>query len=55
MLSSFILILVGAVGSVLGPQQSFGFLPSYLIYALSRFLIATGTRGINETGYVLGI
>lgn len=55
MLASFILILVGFIGSAFGPQKIFGFWISYLIYAISRFLIACGTRGINETGYVLAL
>ena len=55
MLTSFALILTGAIGSAFGPQECFGFLISYTIYSLSRFLIAVGTRGINETGYVLAL
>lgn len=54
MLISFILILTGFIGSTFGPQKSLGFVASYTIYSVSRFLIACGTRGINETGYVLG-
>jgi hypothetical protein len=55
MLTSFILIIVGSVGVAFGTQTKlFGFLFSYFIYSLSRFMIACGTRGINETGYVLG-
>jgi hypothetical protein len=55
MLTSFGLILTGAVGSAFGPQECFGFWISYAIYSVSRFLIAVGTRGINETGYVLAL
>lgn len=54
MLSSFILILLGGVGVAFGPQDAFGFKISILIYTISRFLIACGTRGINVTGYILG-
>jgi hypothetical protein len=54
MLSSFVLILIGCIGQAFGPQKSLGFLPSIIIYTFSRFLVATGTRGINVTGYVLG-
>lgn len=54
MLFSFCLILTGFIGTTFGPQKSFGFMNSYIIYAICRFLIACGTRGINETGYVLG-
>ena len=56
MMASFMLILVGAIGSAFGPQQYyFGFMTSYVIYSFSRFIIAVGTRGINETGYVLAL
>lgn len=55
MLSSFIIIILGALGVALGPQESFGFSISFTIYAISRFLIASGTRGINDTGYILGM
>jgi MFS transporter, OCT family, solute carrier family 22 (organic cation transporter), member 4/5 len=55
MLSSFILIIIGATGAAFGPQDQFGVTISYIIYALCRFLIACGTRGINVTGFVLGM
>lgn len=55
MLSSFILIILGGIGSAFGPQESFGFTTSYVIYTVSRFLIACGTRGINVTGYILAL
>ena len=55
MLSSFILIIIGGFGAAFGPQEGIGILPSYIIYASCRFLIAIGTRGINVTGFVLGI
>jgi hypothetical protein len=55
MLLSFIWLLLGFAGSALGPQKSFGFTISYIIYAVSRFIMACGTRGINETGYVLAL
>lgn len=55
MFSSFILILIGGLGCAFGPQDSFGILASYIIYAISRFIIAIGTRGINITGFVLGM
>lgn len=54
MLSAFIMLIIGSIGATFGPQESFGTLASYLIYATSRFLIACGTRGINVTGFVLG-
>lgn len=55
MLSSFIMIIVGSIGVAFGPQENFGTLASYIIYAISRFIIACGTRGINVTGFVLGL
>jgi hypothetical protein len=46
----------GAFGSAFGVQQEyFGITLSYLIFTISRFVIAVGTRGINETGYVLAL
>ena len=55
MLLSFVILLLGFLGMSLGPQEAYGFMTSYIIYALSRFLMACGTRGINETGYVLAL
>ena len=55
MLSSFIMIIVGSIGVAFGPQKSLGRTISYAIYAVSRFIIACGTRGINVTGFVLGM
>ena len=55
MLSSFIMLIVGGLGVAFGPQEAFGTRTSYIIYAISRFIIACGTRGINVTGFVLGI
>ena len=48
------MITLGSIGTTFGPQKIFGSLVSYIIYAISRFLIACGTRGINVTGFVLG-
>lgn len=55
MLSSFIMIIVGSIGVAFGPQENFGRTASFVIYAVSRFIIACGTRGINVTGFVLGM
>lgn len=55
MLLSLLILLIGFIGSALGPQQSLGFVASYVIYTVCRFLMACGTRGINETGYVLAL
>ena len=48
MLSSFIMIIIGSIGVAFGPQESFGSLTSYIIYAVSRFIIACG---IDHLGY----
>ncbi len=55
MLSAFIMFIIGTCGTAFGPQEAYGTLASYIIYAVSRFLIACGTRGINVTGFVLGM
>lgn len=49
------MLIIGGLGVAFGPQEEFGTWPSYIIYAVSRFIIACGTRGINVTGFVLGI
>ena len=54
MLSSFVMMLIGSIGVAFGPQKSIGVVGSYIIYMISRFIIACGTRGINVTGFVLG-
>lgn len=48
------MMILGGIGVAFGPQESIGTLPSYIIYIVSRFIIACGTRGINVTGFVLG-
>lgn len=55
MLSSFIMMIVGSCGVAFGPQKTFGITASYIIYMISRFIIACGTRGINVTGFVLAM
>ncbi len=47
-------MIIGSSGVAFGPQESLGSTTSYIIYAVSRFIIACGTRGINVTGFVLG-
>jgi NhaP-type Na+/H+ and K+/H+ antiporter len=47
-------MLLGSIGVAFGPQKSIGVVGSYIIYMISRFIIACGTRGINVTGFVLG-
>ncbi|CAF3495220.1 unnamed protein product [Rotaria sp. Silwood1] len=34
-------------------KNIFGFWPSYLVYTISRFILACSTRGIGVTGFVL--
>ena len=55
MLSAFVLIIAGSVGTAFGPRLGLGVMGSYAIYTASRFLIACGTRGINGPGFVLGV
>ncbi|CAF0803311.1 unnamed protein product [Brachionus calyciflorus] len=55
MLSSFVMIILGSAGVAFGPQEMYGRRTGYILYALSRFIIACGTRGINVTGFVLGM
>lgn len=54
MLTTLVMIIVGSFGTALGPRLPISVSASYVIYAISRFLIACGTRGINVTGFVLG-
>lgn len=55
MLLAFVLLTIGFTGMAVGPQESLGFVFGYTVYTISRFLMACGTRGINETGYVLAL
>lgn len=51
---SFILMTLAGFLCAFGPQASFGFWPSYMIFIFSRFLLACSTRGISVSGFVLG-
>ena len=51
---SLILISVSGFLCAFGPQPSYGFWPSYIIFVLARFLLACSTRGISVSGFVLG-
>ncbi|CAF1208581.1 unnamed protein product [Adineta ricciae] len=51
---SFILMTFSGFLCAFGPQESFGFWPSYLIFIIARFLLACSTRGISVSGFVLG-
>ena len=51
---SFILMTLAGFLCTFGPQSKFGNWPSYLIFVAARFLLACSTRGISESGFVLG-
>ncbi len=51
---SFILMSFSGFLCAFGPQASFGFWPSYIIFIIARFLLACSTRGISVSGFVLG-
>jgi hypothetical protein len=51
---SFVLMTLSSFLCAFGPQKSFGFWPSYIIFILARFLLACSTRGISVSGFVLG-
>ncbi len=51
---SFILMSISGFLCAFGPQPTFGFWPSYIIFILARFLLACSTRGISVSGFVLG-
>lgn len=51
---SFLLMTFAGLLCTFGPQHQFGFWPSYLIFVFARFLLAFSTRGISESGFVLG-
>ncbi|CAF1160979.1 unnamed protein product [Adineta steineri] len=53
---SICIILMACTGFICAffPQKDkFGFWPSYLVYTISRFILACSTRGIAVTGFVL--
>lgn len=45
---------IGTFGTAFGVQDIFGFHISYVFFLISGFLTSFATRGIDETGYVLG-
>lgn len=54
---SICIILMACTGFICAffPQKDlFGFWPSYIVYTISRFILACSTRGIAVTGFVLG-
>ncbi|CAF0776174.1 unnamed protein product [Adineta steineri] len=53
---SICIIIMACTGFICAffPQKNlFGFWPSYLVYTISRFILACSTRGIAVTGFVL--
>jgi hypothetical protein len=54
MSASFILMTFAGLLCTFGPQDKFGKGPSYVIFVIARFLLACSTRGISESGFVLG-
>lgn len=46
---------MGSLSANIGAIESLGVRTNYVIYTFSGFLIAFGTRGISEAGYILGI
>ncbi|KAI3381222.1 hypothetical protein SNEBB_002699 [Seison nebaliae] len=55
MLLSFILMLIASLGCTFFPQKLFGFWPSYLLFVISRVVLAVSTRGISVSGFILGM
>jgi MFS family permease len=55
MLFSFILFIAGGFGIAFGAQKAMGVVGGYVFYAICRFMVAVATRGINVTGYILGL
>ncbi|UJR16153.1 hypothetical protein I4U23_003064 [Adineta vaga] len=51
---SFILMMISGFLCTFGPQIRFGIWPSYITFIIARFLLACSTRGISESGFVLG-
>lgn len=54
MSASFLLMTLTGFICTFGPQSRFGVRYSYIIFVVARFLLACSTRGISESGFVLG-
>jgi hypothetical protein len=54
MSASFLVMTVAGFLCTFGPQSRFGVWPSYVIFVIARFFLAFSTRGISESGFVLG-
>jgi len=48
-----LMVLTGFICAFFPQKELFGFWPSYLVFTLSRFILACSTRGISVTGFVL--
>lgn len=48
-------MVIGSIGSYIGIQVYFSFQVNYAIYVICGFLVAFGTRGLDEAGYVLAL
>ena len=55
MLVSFLMFIIGGFGIAFGAQKSMGVAGGFAFYAICRFIVAVATRGINVTGYILGL
>jgi hypothetical protein len=47
------MVCTGFICAFFPQKQTFGFWPSYIVYTISRFILACATRGISVTGFVL--
>jgi hypothetical protein len=54
MSASFILMTLAGFVCTFGPQNRFGVKSSYIVFVIGRFFLACSTRGISESGFVLG-
>ncbi|CAF3626153.1 unnamed protein product [Rotaria sp. Silwood1] len=48
-----LMVVTGFICAFFPQKKAFGFWPSYIVYTISRFILACSTRGISVTGFVL--
>jgi hypothetical protein len=48
-----LMVCTGFICAFFPQKNIFGFWPSYIVYTISRFVLACATRGISVTGFVL--
>jgi hypothetical protein len=48
-----LMVCTGFVCAFFPQKTTFGFWPSYIMYTISRFILACATRGVSVTGFVL--